>query len=101
MKNKFGNIVDDLTKIYEKELKEEEKIFVKLKKDSIYKDLTEGIEDEMYKSKKTRKFNYTTVPDPDQTIVDYQTKAIRDLYKSVNVDNDNTTFNGKVKFSKT
>ena len=55
----------------------------------------------MYKSKKTRKFNYTTVPDPDQTIVDYQTKAIRDLYKSVNVDNDNTTFNGKVKFSKT
>ena len=101
LKNKFGNIVDDLTKIYEKELKEEEKIFVKLKKDSIYKDLTEGIEDEMYKSKKTRKFNYTTVPDPDQTIVDYQTKAIRDLYKSVNVDNDNTTFNGKVKFSKT
>ena len=101
LKNKFEKIVDDLGKDYEKELKEEEKIYTKLKKDTIYKDLTEGIDDEMYKPKKTRKFNYTTVPNPDQTIVDYQTKAIRDLYKSVNVDNDNTTFNGKVKFSKT
>ena len=69
--------------------------------DSTYKDLTEGIDEEMYKPKKTRKFNYTTVPDSDQSIVDYQSKAIRDLYKSVNVDDDNNTFNGKVKFSKT
>ena len=101
LKNKFENIVDDLAKIYQKEIKEEEKIFTKLKKDSTYKDLTEGIDEEMYKPKKTRKFNYTTVPDSDQSIVDYQSKAIRDLYKSVNVDDDNNTFNGKVKFSKT
>jgi hypothetical protein len=55
----------------------------------------------MYIPKKTRKFSYTTVPNTDQTIVDYQTKAISELYKSVNSDNDETTFLGKIKFSKT
>jgi hypothetical protein len=101
LKNKFEKIVDDLGKDYEKELKAEEKIYDKLKKDSKYKDLTEGIDEKMYKPKKTRKFVYTTVPNTDQSIVNYQTEAIRNLYKSVNVDEDNKTFNGKVKFSKT
>ena len=102
LKNKFEKIVDDLGKDYEKELKDEEKVYDKLKKDSKYKDLTEGIDEKMYKPKKTRKFVYTTVPNTDQTIINYQTNAIRDLYKSVNTGpDDDKTFNGKVKFSKT
>ena len=83
-------------------VEEVEKIYDKLKKDSKYKDLTEGIDEKMYKPKKTRKFVYTTVPNTNQTIIDYQTKAIQNLYKSVNTEpNDDKTFNGKVKFSKT
>lgn len=101
LKNKFVNIVDDLTKIYEKEIKAEEKIYDKLRKTPTYKDLTEGIDDKMYVPKKTRKFIYTTVPNTDQTIVKYQTDSISNLYKSVNADNDDTTFLGKIKFSKT
>ena len=102
IQNKFEKIVDDLGKDYEKELKDEEKVYDKLKKDSKYKDLTEGIDEKMYKPKKTRKFVYTTVPNTDQTIINYQTNAIRDLYKSVNTGpDDDKTFNGKVKFSKT
>jgi hypothetical protein len=101
LKNKFEKIVDDLDKKYKKELDKEYKIFEKLKKDSEYKNLTEGIDEAMYVAKKTRKFTYTTVPDTDTTIVDFQTKEVRDLYKSVNTDDDDTTFMGKIKFSKT
>jgi len=101
LKNKFVNVVDDLAKIYEKEIKDEEKTYAKLRKNPTYKDLTDGIDEQMYIPKKTRKFSYTTVPNTDQTIVDYQTKAISELYKSVNSDNDETTFLGKIKFSKT
>jgi len=101
LKNKFENIVDDLEKIYKKELVSEEKIYDKLKKNPTYKDLTEGIDEVMYTPKKTRKCSYTTVPNQNTQIVDFQTKEIRDLYKSVNVDNDDKTYIGKVKFSKT
>jgi hypothetical protein len=101
LKNKFENIVDDLEKLYKKELTDEDKVYEKLKKNPEYKDLTEGLSEIMYVVKKTRKCSYTTVPNQNSQIVDFQTKEIRDLYKSVNVDNDDKTYIGKVKFSKT
>jgi len=102
LKNKFENIVDDLEKIYKKELKEEEKIYDKLKKNSTYKDLTEGINEVMYTPKKTRKCSYTTVPNQNTETVKFQTTEISNLYKSVNTPpDDNKTYIGKVKFSKT
>ena len=45
---------------------------------------------------KLRKFTYTTVPDP---ATEAQQKTdIANLYKTVNVNNDPLTFDGKIKF---
>jgi len=95
LKNKFEKIVDDLQKEYDKELKEETKNFEKLKKNTQYKKLTEGIIGVMYERGKTRKFNYSTVAQSTQAERD----KIQNLYKSGNVDENPNTFNGKVKFN--
>ena len=50
----------------------------------------------MYPKGKTRKFEYTTVADP--ATEPTQKTNISNLYKTVNVDLDKTTFNGKIKF---
>jgi hypothetical protein len=94
LKNKFEKIVDDLSKDYLKELKDEEKLFEKLKKDSNYKKLTNGITDLMYSKGKVRKFNYTTEP---QENTDKE-GLIKDLYSSDNI-GEKTSFNLKKKFN--
>jgi len=97
LKNKFEKIVNDLSDDYKSELKDEEKMFTKLKKSSDYKKLTDGIEETMYPKGKTRKFAYTTVVDP--TKVKAQTSDIQNLYRTVNSPPlDKTTYIGKIKF---
>ena len=96
LKLKFERIVDRLDKNYNKELKNEEKNFEKLKSTKKYKDLTDGITDMMYVRGKTRKFNYSTVP---QSNEENSKTKIQNLYKSGNVNSDVNTFNGKIQFN--
>jgi hypothetical protein len=99
LKNKFEKVVNNLSDDYRKELKDEEKLFDKLKKTPEFKSLTVGLEDVMYPKGKTRKLTYTTVPLTDASIVKKQGQLISDLYKTVNIDpNDKKTFNGTIKF---
>jgi hypothetical protein len=58
--------------------------FTKTYKD--YKPFTAG---------KTRKFTYSTLPTP----TDVQKTGLTNIYKTVNVNNDNTTFDGKIQFN--
>ena len=96
LQKKFDDITDDIAKKYSKELKAEEKKFDKFKSSSEYTSFTDGIEKLMYPKGKTRKFDYTTVADP--TTESTQKTDISNLYKTVNVDSDKDTFNGKIKF---
>ena len=97
LQKKFDDITDDIAKRYSKELKAEEKKFDKFKSSKEYTSLyTDGIEKLMYPKGKTRKFEYTTVADP--TTEPTQKTNISNLYKTVNVDPDKNTFNGKIKF---
>ena len=97
LQKKFDDITDDIAKRYSKELKAEEKKFDKFKSSKEYTSLyTDGIEKLMYPKGKTRKFEYTTVADP--ATEPTQKTNISNLYKTVNVDLDKTTFNGKIKF---
>jgi hypothetical protein len=49
-----------------------------------------------YPKGKLRKFTYTPVPDP--ATETQQKTDIANLYKTVNVNNDPLTFDGKIKF---
>jgi Txe/YoeB family toxin of Txe-Axe toxin-antitoxin module len=92
--NKFEKIVNDLDGDYSKELNKEEKIFKDLRKDKKFKDLLDGLDDIMYNAGKPRKFNYTTAVD-----LTAQESKIQNLYKTVNVNTDKTTFDGKITFN--
>jgi hypothetical protein len=92
--NKFEKIVNDLDSDYSKELRKEEKIFKDLRKDKKFKDLLDGLSDDMYEPGKPRKFNYTTAVD-----LTAEQSKIQDLYKTVNVNTDKTTFDGKITFN--
>jgi len=90
LKKKFNKIVDNLSKSYSNELKDEEKLFTKIKKSKEYKDLIDGITEKMYPKGKLRKFNYTTVPGGN---LNQQTQDVKNLYKTQNIDNDDTWTN--------
>ena len=82
LRNKFEKAVNNLEKIYSKELELEKKSFNEMKNTPRYKNLTDGITDIMYPAGKLRKFTYSTVPEGDeaakkQKIIDlYRTKVI-------------------------
>jgi hypothetical protein len=97
LKKKFDNIVDDLANNYNDELSGEEKKFKKFKESSEYRKYTDGIENTLYPKGKIRVFNYTTIPDT--TKETQQKQKVQDLYKIVNVNEDKTTFDGKVKLN--
>jgi hypothetical protein len=92
---KFDKYTDDLADDYNKELKDEEKLFTKFKKTPEYKNFTEGIETKMYKKGKPRKFKYDTFITPQNGV---NSDLIKNLYSTVNLDTDAKTFNGKIKF---
>jgi hypothetical protein len=54
----------------------------------------DGLTDDMYVTGKPRKFNYTTTVN-----LTAQESKIQDLYKTVNVNTDKTTFDGKITFN--
>ena len=80
---------------FENELEYENKEYGK-RKEKIKKEFIDKILENIYVKGKERKFTYTTVPDP---ATEAQQKTdIANLYKTVNVNNDKLTFDGKIKF---
>ena len=90
---KFNNICDDFAGLTKKELIAEEK-FIKTIRDK--ESYSKFVNQPAYPKGKLRKFTYTTVPDP--ATETQQKTDIANLYKTVNVNNDKLTFDGKIKF---
>jgi hypothetical protein len=86
LRNKFEKVVEDIAKEYTEELRAEEKVFEKLRKDKLFKDYTEGVDEELYPSGKTRILNYTTVI-TDTTLKDKYTNILKNLFGGGNTDN--------------
>jgi hypothetical protein len=63
LSNKFDKVCSNYVKSFEKANDFYEKKFVKFKKTPNYKNLTDGVEDELYPKGKERKINYNTTPD--------------------------------------
>lgn len=92
---KFDKYTDNLADDYNKEIKQEEKLFTEFKKSAEYKNYTDGIETKMYKKGKPRKFKYDTFITPQNKI---NSDLIKELYSTVNKDTNVKTFDGKIKF---
>ena len=95
LKNKFDSIVDDLAKEYVKELDKEEELYEDFKDSNDYKDFVDDLDEKMYPKGKTRKFNYTTVPGPNNAT---QSEDIKKLYDGQN-HGENTTYLDNAKFN--
>jgi hypothetical protein len=81
---------------YSRELRRESEVFSKLKNKPKYKKLTKGLATIMYKPNKERVCNYNTSP----TLGTPQQKTlIENLYKTVNVNDDKSTYNDKITFN--
>jgi hypothetical protein len=83
LRNKFEKVVEDIAKEYSDELKSEEKMFEKLRKDKFFKDYSEGVEEELYPAGKTRVLNYTTVITDSTLKGDYE-KTLSNLFSGSN-----------------
>jgi len=88
LKNKFEKVVEDIAKEYSEELKAEEKMFEKLRKDKLFKDLTEGAEEKLYPAGKTRILNYTTVITNTNLKTEYET-ILKNLFSDGNTADSN------------
>jgi hypothetical protein len=94
LRRKFGNIVGDFQDKVKEELKAEEKFYKTLKKDKIYLDYLTV--ENLYKKGKTRKFIYTTIPNP--TTIGQQTTDLFLLYQGNN-GGDKTIWTDKTQFN--
>jgi vacuolar-type H+-ATPase subunit I/STV1 len=94
LRKTFDELCDKFKDLVLNELKAEEKKMKDIKEDKEY---LSYINTNVYSKGKTRKFNYTTVPN--QTTNSQQITLIKNVYSDQNVDNDNKTFNGKIKFN--
>ena len=91
----FDSSLDDLSKLYIKELEYETKEYGK-RKEKIKKEFIDKILENIYVKGKIRKFTYTTVPiDTDIE----QKKKIKELYATQNPNTNEKTFDGKIKFN--
>ena len=90
----FKKATNYVADYYDDELDAEEKAFSKLGKSKEYKNFIKN-EDLLYPKGKTRKFTYTTVPNSE---IEENKKRILNLYSTTNINTDNKTFNGKIKF---
>jgi hypothetical protein len=98
LKKAFEKIVDDLVSDYSKEIKAEEKVYEKFKKDSDFLKFTNGIETILYKKGKSRIFNFDTTPNTSKEA--QQKTSITNLYKGdPDFINKLETFDGKIKFN--
>jgi len=91
---KLNQICEDFKKIVDTELASEEKLFadIRLKQDFINYEKKDS-----YPPGKTRKLQYTTVPN--QQTETEQKKLVKDVWADINVDSDNKKWDGKVKFN--
>jgi len=94
LRRKFSNIVGDFQDKVKEELKAEEKFYKTLKKSKIYLDYLTV--ENLYKKGKTRKFIYTTIPNP--TTIDQQTTDLFLLYQGNN-GGDKTIWTDKTQFN--
>jgi hypothetical protein len=90
----FKKATNYVADYYDDELDAEERAFSKLGKSKEYKNFIKD-EDLLYPKGKTRKFTYTTVPNSE---IEENKKRILNLYSTTNINTDNKTFNGKIKF---
>ena len=91
----FDSSLDDLSKLYIKELEYEIKEYGK-RKEKIKKEFIDKILENIYVKGKERKFTYTTVPSADDST---QKTKIKQLYATQNPNTDTSTFDGKIKFN--
>jgi hypothetical protein len=94
---KFTKITNDLAQLYKNELKDEQQVFNKIRKKNKYKNLTKGLNKIMYNKGVKRICEFTTIPNT--SIQSQQETLIRDVYSTQNVNDDTTTFDGKIKFN--
>ena len=97
LKSKFETAVNKYAVDFSNELSDEEKLYKKFKKTKNYDDYVEGIEDKMYPKGKVRKFEYTTIPNPQTETT--QKESLIFLYQTVNPKPNETTFTNQVKFN--
>ena len=91
----FDSSLDDLSKLYIKELEYEIKEYGK-RKEKIKKEFIDKILENIYVKGKERKFVYTTVPSDNDS---NQKTKIKELYATQNPNTDTSTFDGKIKFN--
>jgi hypothetical protein len=84
LRNKFEKVVEGIAKEYSEELRAEEKVFEKLRKDKFFKDYTEGVDEELYPAGKTRILNYTTVITDTNLKTEYET-ILKNLFSGGNI----------------
>ena len=75
-KRKLNNVIDNLDKKYTKELKAEEELFKKFRKNKEFKKYADSPLEKLFAKGKTRKFEYTTVPGPNDTAQKSQISAL-------------------------
>ena len=92
LKNKFNKIVDDLAKEYQKEHELEVKLFQDFKESKKYKELTDGIVEQLYPSGKERIIPYTTVPNNDSTIQTNSENRLKAVFSDKNSVTNNKFF---------
>jgi hypothetical protein len=97
LKNQFTQIVNKLANKYDKELAEEEKMFKELRKDKYLKNFLSSPDEKLYPKGKTRKFNYTTIPNQNTNAT--QETNIKNVFSTTNTNQDTQTFDGKVSFN--
>ena len=66
-KNKLEKVVEKLQNKYSKELRKEEKLFEKFRKNKEFKKFVDEPQQILFPKGKTRKFTYTTVPGTNDT----------------------------------
>ena len=92
----LNKICDNLADDYSKQLKTEMKQFEKMKNSDKFKKYINSITTIMYNKSKPRKFEYSTVPGPNQTT---QETKIKQIYGNVNYGSDDKSFNGIIKMN--
>ena len=91
----FNKKCDDLSDDYSDELKSEEKLITKFKKDKKYTKYTTDITELMYPKGKTRRMNYTTVKDESKQ--KNQEQTLKNIYGTTNYGQITLTiFDGKI-----
>ena len=93
LKKTFDTACDKFKDKVLKELEEEKKFYTKIAQN---KDYLNFINKNIYPLQKPRKFDFTTIPDEVKKVS--QQTNIQNLYKSININNDTATFDGKIKF---